>query len=145
MEPGGRHSPDSLRPTKCFASTIRQEFSSSRSTIDTNLDCVVQSLAIHTVDSIIIWHRDLVLWPILNNNNQVRHHPPPFNRIIILIGNFIHAQTFLTSFRDQVTKTVTSTSALRHVEVFFPASSPPPMIQDEIGNLECLPRRFMNF
>ena len=77
MEPGGRHSPNSLRPTECSTSTIRQEFSSSRSTIDTNLDCVVQSLAIHTVDSIIIWHRDLVLWPILNNNNQVRPHPPP--------------------------------------------------------------------
>ena len=77
MEPGGRHSPDSLRPTECSTSTIRQEFSSSRSTIDTNLDCVVHSLAIYTVDSIIIWHRDLVLWPILNNNNQVRPHPPP--------------------------------------------------------------------
>ena len=145
MGPGGRHNPVSLRPTESSTSTTRQEFSSSRFTIDTNLGCVAESLVIHTIDSTIIWHRDLVLWPIFNTNNQVRHHPPPFNRIIILIGNFIHAQTFLTSFRDQVTKTVTSTSALRHVEVFFPASSPPPMIQDEIGNLECLPSRFMNF
>ena len=95
MEPGGRHSSDSLRPTECSTSIIRQEFSSSRSTIDTNLDWVLQSLAIHTVDSIIIWHRDLVFWPILNNDNQVRPHPPPSQLNNNLIGNFIYAQNLL--------------------------------------------------
>ena len=127
MGPGGRHNPVSLRPTESSTSTTRQEFSSSRFTIDTNLGCVAESLVIHTIDSTIIWHRELVRWSVLNNNNQVKHHPPPLNRIIILIRNIYTYKPFLR----QVTKTVTSTSALRHVEVFFPASSPHPMIQDE--------------
>ena len=143
MEPGGRHSPDSLRPTECSTSTIRQEFSSSRSTIDTNLDCVLQSLAIHTVDSIIIWHRDLVLWPILNNNNQVRPHPPPSQ-----LNNNFNWELYTRTNLSYVIQRPSNKDC--HIHISFETcrsvlSSLKSSSNDEIGNLECLPSRFMIF